>query len=186
MGIFSPDFWFLLSDKINKDDGLQRLHFTNSLQPPSARNASSFVGWNNHYRPLNSGDASFLQHRSDLVSLSPPSEYNQLDGFVEDCLMTFLPQSFIRRHLASKDQQLKSNDRQMRFFSKKRVDILVRVVLTGVIVAMLVGPSAVLFLWNGHAGVKVGLICLFTFLFASAVGIFTKARRHEMLAATAT
>lgn len=171
---------------INLDDALQRLHFVSALRPPTARNTASFTNWNIHRNKLASGDASFLSHRSDMVALAPTTEYNRLDGFVEDCLMTFLPQPLLRRMLTSEEQKLKSNDLNMRLFSKKRVEILVRLILITAVVFMLVGPSAVLFLWEGHAGVKVGLICLFTLMFASAVGVCTRAKRHEMLAATAT
>ena len=100
--------------------------------------------------------------------------------------MTLLPRRLLRKFLTSRDQLLKSDDEQMRLFSKPRVDVLVRLVLTITVVALLVGPSAVLFLWEGHATVKICLIMVFTLLFSAAVSAFTKAKRHEMLAATAT
>ena len=66
------------------------------------------------------------------------------------------------------------------------MDVLVRLILTLTTVGLLVGPSAILFFVPGHRTLKIVLIMLFTLLFSAAVSVFTKAKRHEMLAATAT
>lgn len=63
---------------------------------------------------------------------------------------------------------------------------MVRLVLVLMIVGLVVGPSAVLFLVPGQNTLKICLILLFTLLFAAAMSLCTKAKRHEMLAATAT
>ena len=64
--------------------------------------------------------------------------------------------------------------------------MVVRLVLVLITVALLVGPSAVLFLVEGHSPLKICLIMVFTLLFAAALSVCTKAKRHEMLAASAT
>ena len=92
----------------------------------------------------------------------------------------------IKRLFTSKEQVRKSNDPYVHLISKYRVDMLVRLILTITTVGLLVGPSAVLFTVSGHSTMKILLILLFTLLFSAAVSLFTKARRHEMLAATAT
>ena len=66
------------------------------------------------------------------------------------------------------------------------MDVLVRLILTLTTVGLLVGPSAILFFVPDHRTLKIVLIMLFTLLFSAAVSVFTKAKRHEMLAATAT
>ena len=66
------------------------------------------------------------------------------------------------------------------------MDVLVRLILTLTTVGLLVGPSAILFFVPAHRTLKIVLIMLFTLLFSAAVSVFTKAKRHEMLAATAT
>ena len=64
--------------------------------------------------------------------------------------------------------------------------MVVRLVLVLTTVALLIGPSAVLFLVKGHGSLKICLILTFTLLFAAALSVCTKAKRHEMLAASAT
>ena len=56
--------------------------------------------------------------------------------------------------------------------------------LTIIAVSMLLGPSAVLYIVNGHSVLKLLLIGTFTVLFSSALHAFSKARRHENFAAT--
>ena len=70
--------------------------------------------------------------------------------------------------------------------SKARTEVIVRLILTLATVGLLVGPSAVLFLVDGHSKLKILLIMVFVLLFSLALSLFTKAKRHEMLAATAT
>lgn len=88
--------------------------------------------------------------------------------------------------LRSSEQRLKTDDKYVSLISKHRTDIVVRLILTLTTVGLLVGPSTVLFIVPGHPTLKIVLIMVFTLLFSAAVSIFTKAKRHEMLAATAT
>lgn len=157
-----------------------------SFKTPSARNRASFLSWIWSYKPLTEEETPFLENSDDLVALSNGEECSWLDGFVEDVLMTCLPRGLLQKFLTSQEQLCKSGDKQLRLFSKPRVDLLVRLVLTLITVALIVGPSAILFLWPGHNTIKIILIMLFTLLFSLALSAFTKARRHEMLAATAT
>ena len=60
-----------------------------------------------------------------------------------------------------------------------------RLTLTVIAVVLLMAPTTVLFIVPGHGALKIVLILLFTLLFSAAMSIFTKARRHEMFAATA-
>lgn len=88
--------------------------------------------------------------------------------------------------LRSSEQRLKTDDKYVSLISKHRTDIVVRLILTLTTVGLLVGPSTVLFIVPGHPTLKIVLIMVFTLLFSAAVSVFTKAKRHEMLAATAT
>ena len=92
----------------------------------------------------------------------------------------------VQRLLTSKEQILRSNDPYVHLISKYRIDMIVRLVLTLTTVGLLIGPSAVLYTVSGHGPLKIMIIMVFTLLFSVAVSLFTKARRHEMLAASAT
>lgn len=92
----------------------------------------------------------------------------------------------VQRLLTSKEQIRRSNDPYVHLISKYRIDMIVRLVLTLTTVGLLIGPSAVLYTVSGHGPLKIMIIMVFTLLFSVAVSLFTKARRHEMLAASAT
>ena len=62
---------------------------------------------------------------------------------------------------------------------------MVRLTLTFIAVVLLMAPTTVLFVVPAHATLKIVLIMLFTLLFSAAMSVFTKAKRHEMFAATA-
>ena len=83
------------------------------------------------------------------------------------------------------EQRKKSDDAYVHLYSKYRIDVVVRLTLTVIAVVLLMAPTTVLFLMPGHGILKIILIMLFTLLFSAAMSVFTKARRHEMFAATA-
>ena len=79
-----------------------------------------------------------------------------------------------------------TDDHNLSLYSKRRIDMVVRLVLVLITVGLLVGPSAVLYFVTGQSALKICLIMIFTLFFAVALSVCTKAKRHEMLAATAT
>lgn len=87
--------------------------------------------------------------------------------------------------LSSPEERKKTDDEYVQLYSKYRVDVLARLILTVVAVVLLMVPTAVLFLVQEHGILKIMLIMIFTMLFSAALSVFTKAKRHEMFAATA-
>lgn len=73
----------------------------------------------------------------------------------------------------------------MYLLNKHRVELLVQLILPLTTVGLLVGPSAVMYAVPGHGTLKIILILVFTMGFSAALSAFTKAKRYEMLAATA-
>lgn len=94
--------------------------------------------------------------------------------------------SNISQRLFTSSFAIQTDDDHLRLCSKHRVDMVVRLVLVVTTVALLIGPSAVLFLVEGHGSLKICLILTFTLLFAAALSVCTKAKRHEMLVACST
>lgn len=136
------------------------------------------------------------------MSLSSGREYGWLDTFVEVVMGSILPRKLMKVRLdrsakrrpperrqklfTSAEQAKKTNDPHLYLYDERRISHVVRLILVLIIVALLVGPSAVLFFVPGQSTLKICLIMVFTLFFALAMTICTKAKRHEMLAATAT
>lgn len=168
------------------DNVINRIRTYVSLKTPSSRDTESFVKWTRDHKPLTKEECTFLEHKDDFVALADGQENGWLDGVVEDTMNWCLPSNLMKLIFTSSDQAKRTDDDHMHLYSKHRIDIVVRLVLVLTTVGLLVGPSAVLFLVPGQSSLKICLILVFTLLFAAAMSVCTKARRHEMLAATAT
>ncbi|KAI4181206.1 MAG: hypothetical protein L6R41_006759 [Letrouitia leprolyta] len=151
---------------------------------PSERDYRSFYRWIDNEKPLCREETKFVRHYDDFMALAEKQEGGWFDGVLEDALSIF-PRSFTRYILSSAEERKKTDDEYVQLYSKKRVDLLVRLILTIFTVVLLMAPTAVLFLVPEHAVVKLVVIVIFTMLFSAALGVFTKAKRHEMFAATA-
>ena len=190
------------------DEVVKRIQTYVSLRSPTSRNVRSFVDWMQDHKPLTKEESTFLEHKDDFVALSDGQENGWLDGVVEDTLNFCLPKNLMKvcltfnlsllhikllypselsqKLFTSSSLSNRTDDDHLRLCSKRRIDMVVRLVLVVTTVALLVGPSAVLFLVEGQSSLKICLILLFTLLFAAALSVCTKAKRHEMLAAAAT
>ncbi|KAL6719062.1 hypothetical protein ACLMJK_003297 [Lecanora helva] len=177
-----------IDDKLKEyDDLVKRIQTYVALKAPTSRNVKSFIDWIQDYKPLTPGESRFLEHKDDFVALADNSQENGwLDGVVEDSLAWCLRGNLMRKFFTSSEQSKRTDDEHIQLYSKHRIDVVVRLVLVLLTVALMVGPSAVLFLVPGHSQLKICLILIFTLFFAAALSVCTKARRHEMLAATAT
>lgn len=176
-----------IDDKLKEYDGLvSRIKTYLSFRAPSSRNAKTFIDWIDDHKPLSIEESDFIKHKDDFVALSDGQESGWLDGIVEDGLGWCLPKKLMKSLFTSEEQSKKTDDDHLHLYSKRRIDIVVRLVLVLTTVGLLVGPSAVLYFVTGQSALKICLIMVFTLLFAAALSVCTKAKRHEMLAATAT
>ncbi|KAL9604370.1 MAG: hypothetical protein Q9219_000558 [cf. Caloplaca sp. 3 TL-2023] len=166
------------------DDLARRIRAMVAIPRPSERDYSSFRRWIDAKKPLCREETKFVKHEDDMIALAEKQEGGWFDGVLEDTLSLF-PRPITRFILSGSEERKKTDDEYVQLYSKKRVDLLVRLILTGVTVVLLMAPTAVLFLVPEHAVVKLIVIVVFTLLFSAALGLFTKAKRHEMFAATA-
>ena len=204
--------YFPLSSQSPSDGLVSRIQTYLSLKAPTSRNARTFIDWIDDHKPLSPEESSFIQHKDDFVALSDGQESGWLDGIVEDGLSWCLPAKLMKvqcplscrfisqlasqratiltlepqKFFTSEEQTKKSDDDHLHLYSKRRIDVVVRLVLVLTTVGLLVGPSAVLYFVTGQSALKICLIMVFSLLFATALSVCTKAKRHEMLAATAT
>lgn len=78
----------------------------------------------------------------------------------------------------------------MHYFSPRRLDILVSLLITLAIVVLLVLPVVAMFKLSCLRSQKssvtsLGVLMVFTLLFSAVMSVLTKARRHEIFAASA-
>lgn len=101
--------------------------------------------------------------------------------------------SFIKLTMCQ-ETKLKSDDPDIRYFTKSRVEGLVNVLILAMILILLVLPVYALYHVsatfeqldrNTNNAVCIGILLVSTLLFSAVLSLFTKARRHEILAAAA-
>jgi hypothetical protein len=77
------------------------------------------------------------------------------------------------------------------FFSRERIDVVVSCIITLTILALLIIPVYILFqltrqIAQGHiVAIIIAVLLVFTLVFSAVLTLFTRAKRHEILAAAA-
>ncbi|TVY46033.1 hypothetical protein LSUB1_G000184 [Lachnellula subtilissima] len=154
-----------------------------TFNPPPACDYMSVKNYFDKAAPLSSVEC-YIYRKEDLVTLKPGREYSWLDSFVEKVLQ----QMFCR---PIRELRAKADPKEVRLFSRARIDILVSLIILLVIVALLIGPVYILWqLTTSSQSVKsinliIVVLLLFTLLFSGVLSLFTRAKRHEILAAAA-
>ena len=122
--------------------------------------------------------------QSRWTSRHSVAEGSWFDALIEDALSR-IPCKLTRLLFTSADQRRKSPDPYIKYYSKSRIDLLVRVVVCFLAVALLVFPVAILLTIPASNVVKIVVLLSFTLFFCVCISAFTKAKRHEVFAATA-
>ncbi|KAL8942350.1 MAG: hypothetical protein Q9216_001732 [Gyalolechia sp. 2 TL-2023] len=134
-------------------------------------------------RPLMQGDSEFIYRSEDLVTLRPGRESAWLDAFVE----RFLKMINCR---PIQETRLKTSNSHIRYFTKLRVDRFVTLIISVIMLILLVVPTYALY----HVTSKdasstnttcIGILLVATLVFSAVLSLFTKAKRHEILGASA-
>ena len=142
------------------------------------------ANWIHNEKPLSQEESEFVDCKDDFIALCEPPEGSWFDALIEDVLSK-IPCKFTRLLFTSADQRRKSPDPYIKYYSKSRIDLLVRVVVCFLAVALLVFPVAVLLTIPETNVVKIVVLLSFTLFFCVCISVFTKAKRHEVFAATA-
>ncbi len=135
-------------------------------------------------KPLSREESEFIGCREDFIALCEQPEGALFDGIIED-MLSKVECRFTRLLFTSSDQRRKSADKFTKYYSKTRIDILVRIVICLLAVALLVAPVVLLFTVKESNVLKVVVLLSFTLFFCICISVFTQAKRHEVFAATA-
>jgi hypothetical protein len=155
-----------------------------SLKRTSSRDYQSLANWMHNEKPLSQEESEFVGCKEDFIALCEPQEGGWFDGLIEDTLSK-IECKFTRLLFTSGDQRRKSADPYIKYYSKYRIDLLVRIVICLLAVALLVVPVVLLSCIPESNVLKIMVLLGFTLFFCICISVFTKAKRHEVFAATA-
>lgn len=174
-----------IDDKLKEYDELvMRCKDLASLRRTTSRDYNSLANWMYNEKPLSKEESEFIDSKEDFIALCEQEEGGWFDGMIED-LLSKIPCKLTRLLFTTADQRRKSDDKFTRYYSKTRIDLLVRIVICFLAVLVLVAPVVLLFLVQESYAAKVLVLLSFTIFFCICISVFTKAKRHEVFGATA-
>ncbi|MCJ1392225.1 hypothetical protein MMC18_005092 [Xylographa bjoerkii] len=161
-----------------------------ALNRPADRDQRSVQTLLENENPLGTKESTFIYEKEDLVTLRPGREAAFLDAFVEKMLKTRLCKP-VSGLFCSEETKAKSKNPDIHYFTRERINAFVTFIITGFILIVLVVPIWALY----HITVSlntaatsptcIGVLLVSTLIFSAILSLFTKARRHEILAAAA-
>ncbi|OJD31226.1 uncharacterized protein BKCO1_5100051 [Diplodia corticola] len=162
-----------------------------SLQRPTDRDYRSVRNYFYNFRPLVKKEEKYIRCREDIISLRSGREWAGFDQWVETRLLNLsrkLP--FVKRWFSTRDILRKTDDADIRYLSPSRIERFVGLIITAVIFVLLILPVVGMYRLASFGDTKdifsaIGVMIVFTLLFAAAMSLLTKARRHELFAASA-
>ncbi|KAF3920441.1 hypothetical protein ABW20_dc0104883 [Dactylellina cionopaga] len=146
---------------------------------PSERVVTSIRNWR-----ANQGDPPIIDiseqaydkmYEADLIALKPPKCDDPLSIFAQNNLGKFFkkPQP---AHIPNSDNVL--------YYSETAIDLFVTIICTFLAIIVLVGSMTTLFFVESQ-GLRLGLVWVFTFLFAISIFLMAKLTKGEIFLATA-
>ncbi|KAF2470786.1 uncharacterized protein BDR25DRAFT_32466 [Lindgomyces ingoldianus] len=148
-------------------------------------------------------EASWIQHKDDLLTLKAGREHAWLDDVVEGLLKVChckLIDIMFRSKETRKKTEIDSDNMPARppkdedkyeiYYTPSRIAKLTNGILTIIVLTLLVLPIYILYHMVHEIGTTaymkcIGTLLVFTLAFSSVLSLFTKAKRHEIFAAAA-
>ncbi|TVY68658.1 hypothetical protein LSUE1_G008301 [Lachnellula suecica] len=162
-----------------------------SFNRPPARDYSSVKYYFDEEAPLCNVE-SYIYCKEDIISLKPGRENAWLDAVVEKGLQKLSCR--LTRYLFSSPDLCQKTDPQetgIILYSRVAIDFVVSLIITMMILALLIVPIYVLWhltriVQTGRTvSIIIGVLLVATLVFSGALSLFTRAKRHEILASAA-
>ncbi|KAF2626412.1 hypothetical protein BU25DRAFT_343768, partial [Macroventuria anomochaeta] len=179
-----------IRDKLVRyDEILLKARELNTFQRPSNRDYRSLRHWCRAKKPLVDEEQVFVMRKEDLISLRQGREWAGFDGWIESSIKR-LPKCIKQSLFTTPELREKTKDASIEYYSPSRVEKLVGLIITLIIFVLLVLPVVAMYkltsVGNRNSTLDaVGLLVVFTLLFSAAMSLLTKAKRHELFAASA-
>ena len=170
---------------------LRQANSFQEMAKPTDRDHVSVFNYFRYKEPLAETDSGFILQKNDLVTIRAGRDHAWLDSFVESFLRWY-SRPLIKKFFCDEETRAKTSDPHMHYFSRTRITFVTTLMITMLISILLIVPIWILYWVTLHpiGGTGTGNILLivvllsFTLLFNCTLSLFTKVRRHEMLAAS--
>jgi len=176
--------------KVNQyDELLIKARELVSFQRPTERDYRSVRNWFHNIAPLVDEEQDYILWKEDIVTLRHGREWAGFDGMVE-AMLHKMDGPLVQWLFRTEDQRRKSTDERNYYFAPSRVSTLVNLFITIALFLLLVAPVLAMYRLSTIKTTEcvfaaIGILMVFTLLFAAAMSLLTKAKRHELFAAAA-
>ncbi|KAK4943912.1 hypothetical protein LTR10_016628 [Elasticomyces elasticus] len=164
-----------------------------ALNKPTPSEYDSVRWWMRENDSLDCDDAMFIQCREDLITLRPGREYAWLDAVVEGmlrwCRWPMLEETRMKTEGAGHGPG--NGTKGVVYYTRRRIEGLVNAIMICMVLAILIIPVYILFHLTErppttqNTAICIGVLLVSTLAFAAGVSLFSRAKRHEVLAASA-
>ncbi|CAG8955482.1 hypothetical protein HYFRA_00010349 [Hymenoscyphus fraxineus] len=184
------------------------------FNPPSKYNYRNVRNYFDERKPL-CAEETYIKYKEDLLTLKPGREHSWLDASVEQLVQRLTKYSWINvrypvllRPLDLVTKYLRNGVREnsspakkfgLTIYSRNRIEITVALIIMLTILALLVLPIYILSKLTGSEkadspdqtgtnktiSITIAILGVFTALFSIVLSLFTRAKRHEILASAA-
>ncbi|OCK93309.1 uncharacterized protein K441DRAFT_142941 [Cenococcum geophilum 1.58] len=174
---------------VDYDEILCKARELAAFQKPSDRDYGSVRTWFYNVAPVVQAEERWIKRKEDIVTLHHGREWSSFDGLVES-LLRKIDCRLIKFIFCTPELRDKTSDENIHYYSTSRVGKFVGLLITIVIFILLVLPVVAMYRLTSFGRVAstfdaVGVLIVFTLLFSAAMSLLTKARRHELFAASA-
>ncbi|KAI9815762.1 MAG: hypothetical protein M1827_002158 [Pycnora praestabilis] len=178
----------LIEERLLKyDEILLKSKEVAALNRPSKRDYESVKSYLQIEKPFFKSGLQFIRCKEDFITLRPGRGSAWVDGFFED-ILRHIHWRPLTNLFSNEEHRAKSDNLDLHYHSKKRFSVFIGLTLGILILLLLVLPVYILYQLSTEANrtfVSVGLMLVFTLLFSIVLSVFTKAKRQEILAASA-
>ena len=150
------------------------------MRTPTTRSLKTFLAWIEAAQPLHPEENNLILNASDFISFSNEGHDNNLESLLEDMFSFLLPKAWMQRLFLSPIDYT-----SVHHYSKNRLALLAKMVVILVSVAFFTVP---VFAIGGSETTSLTRYIVFgssVSICAFAVTYLTRARAHEVFAATA-
>ncbi|TGO50282.1 hypothetical protein BCON_0187g00170 [Botryotinia convoluta] len=143
--------------------------------------------------PLCARDHEWILRKDDLITLKPTRDNTWLDTVIDQIPQCF-PCRLTRYIFCTTELRQKTNPDTTKIFlsDPDRVNAIAAVVLLSTVLALFVIPVCILWYLcqmsipsSTNIGIILAILLPFTFIFSAVISLFSRAKRHEVLAAAA-
>ncbi|KAF2682955.1 hypothetical protein K458DRAFT_369079 [Lentithecium fluviatile CBS 122367] len=162
-----------------------------ALSRPSEADYTSVQNYMQGHEPLLEAEASWVDKQEDLVTLRAGREHAWLDSGIDKMLKWF--HCDMMESIFGDEQTRQKSSGDEVYYSRQRINNFANTIITFMVLILLVVPIYVLYHLindadnaNGKVyAICMGILIISTLAFSAVLCLFTRAKRHEILAAAA-